>query len=222
MMAGLLVQAPANEALLLEKAGNPRIKKNKAGKIVEIAVNAPDFSNEDIAIFNDFPDLERLTISHAGYSKNKKTGVDYSGVAVLGEHPTLDYFSAGGAVGKEYLAALPALKNISQLYIQTTHSVDADWAPIGKMQHLAYLGVRVRNDRMSEMTEAFFEHLMPLENLETFFLSEMTFTNPALFVEFVTSRPQLTTLVLRRCNLSDEALADIREAKPELEIEFRK
>ena len=204
------------------KVENPRIKKDRSGRVVEVAVNGPDFSNEDLALFNEFPHLERLTISHAGYAGEKKTGVDFSGVALLKLHPSLDYFSAGGAVGKAYLAALPALTNISELYIQTTHSVDADWAPIGKMTHLSYLGIRVRNDRMSQMTDAFFQHLLPLNNLESFLLSEMTFTDPAAFVTFVTSRPKLTTLILRRCNLRDEILARIRTAMPELEIEIRK
>lgn len=198
------------------------INRNKDGSVREIRINAPALTNDEIAIFNEFPNLERLTISHAGYADGKKTGVDFSGVRSLADHPALTFFSAGGAVGKEYLAALPALTQITELYVQTTHSVDADWVPIGTMTHLTYLGIRVRNDRMSELTGAMFVHLMPLDNLEKFLLSEMTFDGESeAFVEFVTSRPMLSELTLRRCQqLPDEALAEIRAAKPDLKIQI--
>jgi len=194
------------------------IKRNDANQIVEIRVNGPDLTNEDLALFNEFTKLERLTISHAGYGKNGKTGVDFSGIAQLKDHPTLDYFSAGGAVGEEYLKALSKLENISSLYVQTTSTVDSNWGPIGTMKHLTYLGIRVRNKRMSKLTSAMFKQLMSLDNLESFFLSEMTFGDPDPFVEFVVSRPNLKELTIRRSNLPEEDLDRIKQAKPDLEI----
>lgn len=202
----------------LREGREASVSKNASGEVTEIRINAPKLTNEDLALFNDFPKLERLTISHAGYGDGKKTGVDFSGVAALADHPALSYFSAGGAVGKPYLDALAELR-VPELYIQTTHTVDSDWAAIGTMKHLTYLGMRVRNDRMSELTDAVFEQLMPLENLERFFLSEMTFEGPpTAFLRFVTSRPKLKELTLRRTALSESVLAEIRKAKPELEI----
>ena len=197
-----------------------RLKKDrKTGKVVELALNAPDLQNSDLAIFNELKHLQRLTISHAGYANGKKSGVDFSGVAVLKEHPSLRYFSAGGAVGKEYLAALAKLRNVPELYIQTTHSLDADWQPIGAMTHLKYLGIRVRNDRMSKLTEGMFGHLKPLKNLERFMVSEMTFKHPQPFVDLVTALPKLKELTIRRCvGLPDAALTLIRSAKPDVAI----
>ena len=199
------------------------VSKNKDGEVREIRVNAPAITNDEIALFNQFPKLERLTISHAGYGSDGKTGVDFSGVKHLATHPSLYYFSAGGALGKNYLAALPALKNVTELYVQTTHSVDADWKPVGSMTHLIYLGIRVRNDRMSKLTGAMFEQLTSLDNLERFLLSEMTFDGDSeAFVKFVTTRPKLRELALRRCSgLPESALAEIRAAKPNLKIEIK-
>jgi len=221
----------ADESAALKKLrasieGEPNIKRNDAGAIIAISLNAPDLTNEDLALFNEFEALERLTISHAGYAGlrdkgNKKTGVDFSGVRHLKAHPSLNYFSAGGAVGAEYLEGLAELDQVTELYIQTTNSTDEDWAPIGLMEHLTYLGIRVRNDRMSQLTDDLFLQLMPLRNLERFLLSEMTFEDPATFVEFIVSRPKLEELIIRRSNLSEQALATIREAKPELAIQVR-
>ncbi|QDT37613.1 hypothetical protein [Stratiformator vulcanicus] len=205
-------------ARLKEKVPEPRVGKNRQGEIVQISVNAPNLTNEELALFNQFQHLQKLTISHAGYKKGGKTGVDFSGVAALKDHPSLKYFSAGGAIGKEYLKALSQLSNIDELYIQTTNSMDEDWAPIGEMTHLTYLGVRVRNDRMSKLSEGFFPHLMPLDNLERFLLSEMTFKDPQPFVDFVISRPNLKQLTLRKSKLPEASLAEIRKAKPDLEI----
>ena len=202
----------------VKSPSNLRVNKNDDGQVIGIRVNAPGISNEELDLFNELPHLETLTISHAGYGPEGKTGVDFSGVSQLSEHPSLRYFSAGGAVGKEYLAALAELTNVPELYVQTTNSVDADWAPIGTMKHLTYLGIRVRNNRMNSLTSGFLEHLMPLENLERFLLSEMTFEDAAPFVKFVTSRPNLSELTIRRCELSDSALSEIRAAKPDLEI----
>lgn len=207
----------------LAKPENLGLTRDKTdGTVREIRVNAPNLTNEDIAVFLEFPKLERLTISHAGYGPEGKTGVDFSGVAVLKDHPSLQFFSAGGAVGKEYLAALPALTNVDELYIQTTSSLDPDWAPIGAMDHLTYLGIRVRNDRMSKLTSAMFEQLMGLNGLKRFMLSEMTFGEkgggPEPFVKFVTTRPNLKELIVRRSNLPDAALAEIHAAMPELKI----
>ncbi len=198
-----------------------RIAKNDEGAVTSIRLNGPALTNEDLTIFLQFPKLESLTISHAGYANGKKSGVDFSGIAVLADHPSLRNFSAGGAVGKPYLDALAKLENVPELYIQTTHTVDDDWAAIGTMTHLTYLGVRVRNDRMSKLTEGFFAHLMPLENLERFLLSEMTFTDPAPFVEFVTTRPKLQELIIRRSPLPESTLTQIREAKPNLTITLK-
>ena len=200
-----------------------RFKKDRqSGHIIELALNAPDLQNDELKIFNQLPYLKRLTISHAGYAKGKKSGVDFSGVVHLRSHPTLEYFSAGGAIGKEYLAALAKLENISELYVQTSHSLDADWQPIGTMTHLKYLGIRVRNDRMSKLTEAMFPHLKTLVNLERFMVREMTFKNPQPFVDLVVSLPQLKGLTIRRCmNLPKSAVDAIRRAKPGLAIEIR-
>lgn len=87
------------------------------------------------------------------------------------------------------------------------------------MEHLTRLAMRVRNDRMNKLTDNLFKHLMPLENLQHFLVSEMTFKNPAPFVEFIITRPDLKELVIRRSNLPESALASIREAKPDLKIE---
>ena len=197
-----------------------QVNRDKAtGKIKEIRLNGPALQNEDLALFNQFIKLERITISHAGYGFGKKTGVDFSGVEVLKDHPSLQYFSAGGAVGKPYLEALSKLTNIQELYIQTTSSLDQDWAAIGTMKHLTYLGIRVRNDRMSKLTGNMFEHLLPLENLEHFLLSEMTFKDDwEPFMKFILSRHNLKQLSFRRSNLPEEQLAKIRKAKPNLEI----
>ena len=206
-------------AKLEAKVEKPRITKDKEGRIIQIAVNGPDFSNEDLALFNGFPHLQKLTISHAGYARGKKTGVDYSGVALLKDHPSLEFFSAGGAVGKEYLAALPALTNISELYIQTTSSVDEDWAPIGEMDHLVYLGIRVRNGRMNQLTEGFFEHIEGLENLERFLLGEMTFKDFNPFLDLLATYPKLSELTLRRCEIPEGALDRLKARFPKLVIE---
>lgn len=221
--------ATADEAAVLAKlersVSSPKsfsARRDRAsGALVEIRLNAPDLKNGDLALFNELKTLQRLTISHAGYAKGKKTGVDFSGVALLRKHPSLRYFSAGGAVGKPYLAALAQLTNVPELYVQTTASVDADWAPIGTMRHLTYLGIRVRNDRMSKLTEGMFRRLMPLKNLERFLLSEMTFRDPMLFVKFITTRPKLQQLSIRRCTkLPQSALDAIHTAMPDLEIEI--
>ena len=207
----------------VDKPQTVRVKRDReTGNIVELALNAPDLQNDDLRLFNQLPHLKRLTISHAGYAKGKKTGVDFSGVIHLRKHPSLDYFSAGGAVGKEYLAALAQLINITELYIQTTHSVDADWKPIGTMTHLRYLGIRVRNDRMSNLTEGMFVHLKPLKNLDHFLLSEMTFKDPQPLIDFVVTNRKLKKLTLRRCvNFPRDARDAIRRSHPDLQIEIR-
>lgn len=194
-------------------------KDRKTGAVIEIRVNAPDLRNDDLGLFNEIPTLRRLTISHAGYRQGGKTGVDFSGVAVLSRHPSLRYFSAGGAVGRAYLAALAKLTNITELYVQTTHSVDTDWAPIGTLHQLTYLGVRVRNDRMSKLTEGMFTPLTGLRNLEHFLVSEMTFREVAPLVKLAASCPRLKQLTLRRCQgLSAADLDSLRRAKSGLEL----
>lgn len=204
---------------LYSKVEKPRIKKDRSsGMITEIAVNAPDFRNEDLVRFNEFKHLKKLTISHAGYASGKKTGVDFSGVAHLKDHPTLTYFSAGGAVGKEYLVAVSKLTNISELYIQTTHTVDQDWAPIGKMTQLRFLGIRVRNDRMSNLSDAFFKHLKGLKNLERMLVSEMMFEDPTEFHVLISSLPKLRELEIRRSNLSTDNVTKLRQAHPKLRV----
>lgn len=229
LIATSLAAMAADEAAVMaklrdsvDKATSVRVKKErKSGHVIELALNAPDLRNDDLQIFNQLPHLKRLTISHAGYARGKKSGVDFSGVAQLKNHPTLQYFSAGGAIGKEYLAALAQLDNISELYIQTTHSLDADWQPIGTMTHLKYLGIRVRNDRMSKLTEAMFPYLKPLKNLERFMVSEMTFKNPQPFLDLIISLPKLRELTIRRCvNFPESALTLLRRAKPDLAIEI--
>ncbi len=207
----------------LEKAngGKPlTMKRNADGSAKEISMNMPDLTNEDLALFNQLTKLERLTISHAGYVKGKEAkDRTFAGVAALKAHPSLKYFSAGGAVGKEYLAALAQLTNIPELYIQTTHSVDADFAPVGTMKHLTYLGIRVRNDRMSKLTDRLFDQLTGLEKLERFLLSEMTFTDSGSFVKFITTRPKLKELEIKSSpTLPESALNAIRKAKPGLKI----
>ena len=227
LLLGIIESARPDEtsalARLEQSVSSPkslRVTRDKQdGTVREIRVNAPHLHNDDLALFNEFPRLERLTISHAGYGGGKKTGVDFSGVKHLTDHPSLIYFSAGGAVGKPYLAALPNLTKVKELYIQTTNSRDEDWVPIGTMHHLTYLGIRVRNERMSKLTGMMFKHLMGLENLERFKLSEMTFRDDStLFVTFITTRPKLRELVISRSNLPEASLARIREAKPDLEI----
>lgn len=196
-----------------------KVTLDRNGRAKEISVNGPNLTNDDLALFNEFSQLERLTISHAGYSGQGKTGVSFAGVAQLKAHPTLKYFSAGGAIGKEFLAALPALTNVPELYVQTTHSADADWAPVGTMKHLTYLGIRVRNDlKGSKLTDHLFDQLLPLVELERLLISEMTFNDPAPFVKFVTTRPKLRELTLKNSNLSPAALAEIRQSMPKLEI----
>jgi len=221
----------ADEAALLAKLedsmrGEPRIQRNDDGEVIGIALNGPDLSNEDLALFNEFVSLEKLTISHAGYGGKrpkgeKLTGVDFSGVKALKDHPSLRYFSAGGAVGRPYLEGLSELKQLPELYIQTTSTVDEDWEPIGELTQLEYLGVRVRNDRMNKLTSDFLKHLMPLKNLERFLLSEMIVKDPAPLVEFVTTRPKLEVLQISRCEIPESAMEAIRKAKPELEIEVK-
>ncbi len=106
------------------------------------------------------------------------------------------------------------------IYIQTTTGVDEDWAPIGTMTHLTYLGMRVRNDRMNKLTDEVFLQLMPLENLERIFVTEMTFKDPSPFVRFVTSRPKLRELTVAKSNLPEPAIAAIRAAMPDLALKI--
>jgi len=226
-----LVQAEPTEEELVQKLqaavkGEPRISRNDSGDIVAIGLNGPDLTNEDLAMFLGFPALEKLTISHAGYApgpdgKTRRTGVDFSGLAVLKDHPTLRFFSAGGLLGREYLEALSQLSNVTELYVQTTQTEDADWAAIGEMEQLTYLGIRVRNKRGGGgLSNAFFENLTKLENLERFLLSEMFMEDSEPFVEFVTSRPKLQELEVRRSELPEGTLDSIRKARPNLKIEM--
>ncbi len=221
--------ACADEAAALAKltdsvARPPNVQRDAVGEIIGISVNAPDLNDDDMSLFNDFKSLKRLTISHAGYSARGKTGVGFSGVRHLKAHPSLEFFSAGGNIGKEFLAGLAALDNVPEIYIQTTISVDQDWAPIGTMTHLTYLGMRVRNDRKNTKspTDDVFLHLMPLENLERVLVSEMTFKEPAPFVRFVTTRPKLRELTVRQSNLPETAIAAIRAAMPDLDLKIEK
>ncbi len=203
----------------VSKPDELNVKRHADGSAQEIRLNSPDLTNEDLALFNQLPKLERLTISHAGYVKGKPLkDRTFAGVSALQSHPSLKYFSAGGAIGKEYLAALAQLKNAPELYIQTTHSSDADWAPIGTMKHLTFLGIRVRNDRTKTLTDHLFDQFTGLDNLERFLLSEMTFTDPAPFVKFITALPKLKELEIRSSNLPDTARAAIAKAKPGLKI----
>ena len=88
-------------------------------------------------------------------------------------------------------------------------------------KHLTYLGVRIHNGRMSKLTGKLFAHLMPLENLESFLLIEMTFKEDSEhFLQFILSRPKLQQLTFRQSNLPEAQLAKIRQAKPNLEIIF--
>ena len=97
--------------------------------------------------------------------------------------------------------------------------MDADFAPIGKMKHLTYLGIRVRNDRMSKLTDRVFDQLTGLRKLERFLLSEMIFGDPGSFVKFVTTRPKLKDLEIRSSpTLPESALNAIRKANPGLKI----
>lgn len=196
------------------------VKRHADGSAKEISVNRPNLPNEDIALFNQLTKLERLTISHAGYANGKPSKTqNMAGVGVLKEHPSLRYLSCGGEVATEYLAALPQLTNIPELYIQTTHSVDADFAPIGGMKHLKYLGIRIRNDRMSKLTDHVFDQLGGLTGLEHFLLSEMTFTDPAPFIKFITALPRLKQLEIKASpTLPESALDAIRKAKSGLKI----
>ncbi len=217
--------AHADEAAALAKLTGsvshpPRVQRDAAGEIIEISVNAPDLSDDDLALFNEFKSLKRLSISHAGYSPRGKTGVGFSGVRHLKAHPSLEFFSAGGNIGKEFLAGLAELDNVPEIYLRTTTGVDADWEPLGTMTHLTYLGILVRNERMNKLTDEFFLHLMPLENLERLSVRAMTFRDPAPFVRFVTSRPKLRELTVSKSNLPQPAIAAIRAAMPDLDIQI--
>ncbi len=207
---------------------NPlNIERNKAGNVIGINIDAPDFKYEDFELFLKLPKLKALKIGHAGYVKDKRgrntpSGEDFSGVSILAKHPELTHFSAGGALEKPFIDGLSKLKNIEHLMVLTTHSKDHEWGKISELTNLKSFGIRMRNrpedNQPKGRTDHIFNQFLGLKNLEHFTLREMHFIDPKPFVDFIVSRRNLKLLTISDSNLPQAALAKIKAARPELKI----
>ena len=180
--------------------------------LVILYMDQPSITDEGWAPFKDMVKLKYLTIGHNETWSGK-------GAAALANHPSLVYLNIGGSsfgdVGVPYLATIKGLKNLSLGHMRVT---DAGLAPLANHPALETLGLCPQGT--PRMTDAMMKTVVTLKALREFKVLETVLTyDGGLYL--LKQLPNLKKVTLENVGLSDEDLAKLKAALPQVEISFK-
>ncbi len=191
-----------------------------AGEVVRLSADGAAFTNDELADFAAFPQLQSLKLFHNGPHLADANPEDYdgSGLAALHHLGALsELIFAGSPFDDDGMAAAAGLPALESLGVWHTRVTDVGLAAF--QDHPALRRIRLKPFWEKRITDAGLAALAKVPHLESLSVGETYFTGEGLSL-LVPMHGRLTEVDLSNCLIQPAAVESLREAMPEASIKW--